>query len=142
MLFRPLTRRPTATTVTVRELIQKVMGGEVRIPRFQRPLRWQAENVVQLLDSIWRGYPVGSLLFWKRRAGEDGIPVGGAILRAPRVDDAWWVVDGQQRTTALAPEGPPRDEFAGAAGGTRSRPARGHRRRTGWDRGSGRAASG
>lgn len=101
-LFRPLTRRPAAITVTVRELIQKVQAGEVRIPRFQRPLRWTSEQVVHLLDSIWRGYPVGSLLFWKRRADSDRIPVGGAWIEAPAVLDAWWVVDGQQRTTALA----------------------------------------
>jgi hypothetical protein len=101
-LFRPLTRRPTATTVTVRDLLQKVQGGEVRIPRFQRPLRWSAEDVVQLLDSIWRGYPVGSLLFWKRRADAETITVGGATLSASETPDAWWVVDGQQRTTALA----------------------------------------
>lgn len=101
-LFRPLTRRPTAITVTVRELLHKVQGGEVRIPRFQRPLRWLSDDVVQLLDSIWRGYPVGSLLFWKRKAPAEQVTVGGATLSAPEVSDAWWVVDGQQRTTALA----------------------------------------
>ncbi len=101
-LFRPLTRRPTATTLTVRDLVQKVHSGQLRIPRFQRPLRWAADDVVQLLDSIWRGYPVGSLLFWKKRAEADSITVGGATIPAPEVVDAWFVVDGQQRTTALA----------------------------------------
>lgn len=101
-LFKPLTRRPAATTVTVRELLQKVRDGEVRIPRFQRPLRWTRDHVVGLLDSVWRGYPVGSLLFWKRAAAAERIRVGSAHLEAPPVSDAWWVVDGQQRTTALA----------------------------------------
>lgn len=101
-LFKPLTRRPSAATVTVRELLQKVEAGEIRIPRFQRPLRWTKDQVVSLLDSVWRGYPVGSLLFWKRPAPEETIQVGGAHLKSPEVNDAWWVVDGQQRTTALA----------------------------------------
>ncbi|GAB4509342.1 MAG: DUF262 domain-containing protein [Haliangiales bacterium] len=86
----------------MRELVQKVSAGEVRVPRFQRPLRWKRADVISLLDSVWRGYPIGSLLFWKRHADADTIVVGGAQLNAPKVTDAWWVVDGQQRTTALA----------------------------------------
>jgi hypothetical protein len=101
-LFRPLARRPQATTVTVKELIRKVCAGEIRVPQFQRPLRWKGEDVQRLMDSLWRGYPVGSLLFWKRRAAAERIRLGGAWIDAPTVADAWWVVDGQQRTTALA----------------------------------------
>ncbi|MDX9722637.1 MAG: DUF262 domain-containing protein [Myxococcota bacterium] len=101
-LFRPLTRQPQATTLTVRELIRKVEAGELRVPSFQRPLRWDGEDVRKLLDSIVRGYPIGSLLFWKRAAPEGSIRVGGATLQAPAVPDAWWVVDGQQRVTAIA----------------------------------------
>ncbi|MGI5863659.1 MAG: DUF262 domain-containing protein [Myxococcales bacterium] len=101
-LFRPLSRRPQATTVTVKDLIQKVQAGEVRIPRFQRPLRWSGKNVLDFIDSIWRGYPVGSLLLWKRPAEAETLLVGGARLQVPARADAWWVVDGQQRITALA----------------------------------------
>lgn len=101
-LFHALARRPQATTVTVRDLIKKVEDGEIRIPKFQRPLRWASEDVRCLLDSIWRGYPIGSLLFWKRHAEIESISVGGATLSAPALTDAWWVVDGQQRTTAIA----------------------------------------
>jgi hypothetical protein len=100
--YTPLSRRPQATTVSVKELIAKVRAGEVRIPPFQRPLRWKAADVRKLLDSVWRGYPVGSLLVWKREAAADNILVGGARMSAPAVGDAWWVVDGQQRITALA----------------------------------------
>lgn len=82
--------------------MQKVQAGELRIPRFQRPLRWTREDVIELFDSIWRGYPIGSLLFWKRKAEAGPVKVGGATLDAPAVADAWWVVDGQQRITALA----------------------------------------
>jgi hypothetical protein len=101
-LYLPLTRRPQATTVTVKELIQRVHAGAVRIPQFQRPLRGSVEDVRRLLDSIWRGYPGGSLLLWKRRAPTADIRVGGATIHASETTDAWWVVDGQQRTTALA----------------------------------------
>lgn len=102
VLFQSLHRRPEARTITVRELIHKMRNGEIRVPQFQRPLRWRAEDVRKLLDSIWRGYPVGSLLFWKRKAEAETLRVGGAHLDAPAVPDAWHVVDGQQRVTALA----------------------------------------
>jgi hypothetical protein len=101
-LFPALAERPTATTITVRELIHRVQTGRVRVPRFQRPLRWRQAQVVDLLDSIWRGYPIGSLLLWRRPAPAERVQVGGAHVDAPEVADAWWVVDGQQRTTALA----------------------------------------
>ncbi|MBI2377540.1 MAG: DUF262 domain-containing protein [Deltaproteobacteria bacterium] len=101
-MFRPLTRRPAATTITVRELIQKVQAGEVRVPQFQRPLRWKQGDVIDLVDSVWRGYPIGSLLFWKRSAPAEKVRIGSAWVDAPAVSDAWWVVDGQQRTIALA----------------------------------------
>jgi hypothetical protein len=101
-LFRPLSKRPSAITLTVRELLGKVRRGELRVPGFQRSLRWKREHVLKLLDSIWRGYPVGSLLFWKRPAEAASVPMGGTFLDAPAVTECWWVVDGQQRTTALA----------------------------------------
>jgi hypothetical protein len=101
-IFKPLPRSPQATTVTVRSLIQRVAEGQVRIPPFQRPLRWRGRDVVLLLDSIWRGYPIGSLLCWTRPAAAGQISIGGALWEVPATDSAWWVVDGQQRITALA----------------------------------------
>lgn len=101
-LALPLSRRPDATTIRVKELIEKVRSGAIRVPAFQRPLRWKSKDVVALLDSVWRGYPMGSLLFWKRRADAEEIRVGSANLSVPTMSDAWWLVDGQQRTTALA----------------------------------------
>lgn len=100
-LYVPLGRRPEATTISVKRLVERVLAGEVRLPPFQRPLRWRSQHVVELLDSIWRGYPIGSLLFWRRPAPSDSIRVGGATV-AVSACDAWWLVDGQQRTTAMA----------------------------------------
>jgi hypothetical protein len=101
--YRPLIGRPEASTLTVRDLLRRVQEGRVRIPSFQRPLRWRRDDVVKLFDSLWRGYPAGSLLFWKKAAEADpDLRVGSARLPAPAHAEAWWVVDGQQRITALA----------------------------------------
>jgi len=100
--FPPLGRRPEATTITVRDLIGRVREGRLRVPAFQRPLRWTAEDNRRLVDSLWRGYPIGSLLLWKRPAPEARIRIAESPVDAPEVRDAWWVVDGQQRIMALA----------------------------------------
>jgi hypothetical protein len=102
-LHVPLQKPPQALSLTVRRVLGKVQLGEVRVPDFQRPLRWRAADVVKLFDSILKGYPIGSLLFWKRSApADERLGIGGAHISVPAVADAWYIVDGQQRTTALA----------------------------------------
>lgn len=102
-LFVPLDKPPTAFSLTVRKLLGRVQAGEVRVPAFQRPLRWHATDVVRLFDSILKGYPIGSLLFWKQPLPADpALQIGGARVRVEAIPDGWFIVDGQQRTTALA----------------------------------------
>ncbi|MEI2771493.1 MAG: DUF262 domain-containing protein [Candidatus Competibacter sp.] len=91
-----------AKTFTVVDLVAEALKGRIRIPEFQRPLRWQWEDVRRLFDSIVKGYPIGNLLFWKRLAPEADIKLGGLRFRAKQFDEGWWVVDGQQRLTSLA----------------------------------------
>ena len=55
-----------------------------------------------LFDSIYRGYPVGSLLLSRGKAEARRIDVGLLSISAPETESALWVVDGQQRITALA----------------------------------------
>lgn len=102
-LHVPLDKAPAAFSLTVRKLLGRVLAGEVRVPPFQRPLRWGPKDVVKLFDSILKGYPVGSLLFWKQKLPSDEqLRIGNALLNVPESADGWYIVDGQQRTTALA----------------------------------------
>lgn len=94
--------QPAATTISVVDLVAETLNGRLRIPEFQRPLRWQWEDVRRLFDSIVKGYPIGSLLLWIRPAPEAHIHLGGLRIDARRFEDGWWVVDGQQRLTSLA----------------------------------------
>jgi hypothetical protein len=97
-----LPRKPEARTEKVEDLVERVRRGLVRVPRFQRGLKWKGSDVVELFDSIYRGYPIGALLFYKRSAKMDRLPLGPLVVEAPETPEAWWVVDGQQRITALA----------------------------------------
>lgn len=97
-----LETRPTATTIDVEQITKWAWAGEIRIPHFQRPLRWQRDDVIKLFDSIMRGYPVGSLLLWVRPGNAETIQLGALSIKAPESAATRWVVDGQQRITALA----------------------------------------
>ncbi|WP_295580099.1 DUF262 domain-containing protein [uncultured Lamprocystis sp.] len=94
--------QPVAKTISVVDLVDETLRGRIRIPEFQRPLRWQWEDVRRLFDSIVKGYPIGSVLFWIRPAPQAIIHLGGLRIPARQFDDGWWVVDGQQRLTSLA----------------------------------------
>lgn len=97
-----LERRPEARAFTVETLLQHVRDGKIRIPDFQRPLRWRSTHVLDLFDSVYRGFPVGDLLLFKRPADAAVLRVGPVEVNAPAVADAYFVVDGQQRITGLA----------------------------------------
>lgn len=112
----PLERRPEARAFKVEDLLAELRLGRIRIPNFQRGLRWGREDAAKLIDSLYRGFPVGTLLFWETEADPQEILFGSVMVSAGRRTDALWVVDGQQRIVSLArvllaPE-PDRDDFA------------------------------
>lgn len=98
---RTLATRPEATTFQVDDLLDHVRRGRVRLPRFQRGLRWENRDRYDLFDSIRRGFPIGTLLLWKRYAPADAVRIGRFYADADERSDALWVVDGQQRITTL-----------------------------------------
>lgn len=85
------------------EVLRPLADGELRVPRFQRPFVWRPQQILDLFDSIERGYPIGSLLFWEsyeRYTTFDAI--GGLPLPAPEPDrPVLYVLDGHQRLSAL-----------------------------------------
>ncbi len=99
---RPLDRRPEARAFSVEDLLHLMQDGKLRIPDFQRPLNWGDEDRLLFFDSLFRGYPVGTLLLWKQPVAAGRIRLGTLEIDAPQMSDALWVVDGQQRLTTLA----------------------------------------
>lgn len=55
--------RPLPEKIT--DLAADVLDGTIRLPKFQRDFVWTRQQVLDLLDSIARGYPIGSFLLWK-----------------------------------------------------------------------------
>ncbi|MBK7381714.1 MAG: DUF262 domain-containing protein, partial [Flavobacteriales bacterium] len=49
----------------IESLLSWVKEGEIAIPEIQRPFVWDKSKVRDLMDSIYRGYPVGYIITWK-----------------------------------------------------------------------------
>ncbi len=83
------------TTIPIRELVDQAVQGRLDIPEFQRDFVWRPDQVRALVDSLYRDYPIGQILTWTNPAYT--APRGPSGSPSSRV----WLVDGQQRTTAL-----------------------------------------
>ena len=51
--------------ITIREAVSAIRSRDYLLPAIQREFVWTAEKTESLFDSLMRGYPVGSFLFWK-----------------------------------------------------------------------------
>ena len=87
----------TEVTYPLSALLQNIELGEIGLPEIQRPFVWPNIKVRDLFDSMYKGFPVGYLLFWSN--GSNGVRQIGvsAKQRIPRL----LIVDGQQRLTSL-----------------------------------------
>ena len=70
----------------------------LRIPTIQRQFVWDAEDVRDLIDSIVNGYPIGAIILWEPTSEFPSAPLVGK----DRYDTRRYVLDGQQRLTALS----------------------------------------
>lgn len=84
-------------------LLSDVSRGNIKIPVFQREYVWKDEQIMSLLDSIYQGYPVGSLLLWSTKVPlKHERDVGGFELpKTPEDFPVNYLLDGQQRLTTL-----------------------------------------
>jgi len=71
------------------------------VPPFQRAFKWERSDVEKLVDSVWRGYPIGTLLLWSKKGEAGEVKLGELAFDVHERGDAWFVVDGQQRIVSL-----------------------------------------
>jgi hypothetical protein len=95
---------PRPEIMRLEEVALLVKGGEIKLPKFQRPFVWKRPDMLKLLDSIYKGYPIGSILIWnssQRLTSERSI----AGLEVDEQKLGWfptnYLLDGQQRLTTL-----------------------------------------
>ena len=105
---------------TINEVIGKLVSREAYLPAIQRKYVWSDSQIARLMDSIMRGYPIGTFLFWnvkksviidKQYTMYDFIkdyherdryrnPKAPISVINPE-EKVWGVLDGQQRLTSL-----------------------------------------
>lgn len=92
----PMLYRDTGYSLV--HLIEDIKVGRLALPDIQRPFVWSSAKARDLFDSMYRGYPVGTLMFW-----ETGAEVGTRQIGSDDRDKApqLLIVDGQQRLTSL-----------------------------------------
>lgn len=75
-------------------LLSNIKVGEIAIPEMQRPFVWDTSKVRDLLDSLYKGFPVGYIIVWQNPKVKlkDGTTSSGKKV----------LIDGQQRITALS----------------------------------------
>lgn len=85
----------------VGELVGKIESGELRLPEMQRRYVWRATRVRDLLDSLYRGYPSGSILVWETDQEQPSRDLAVAQKQSPFAGHKL-LLDGQQRLTSLS----------------------------------------
>lgn len=80
-------------------LLHYIDIGDIGLPDIQRPFVWSAAKVRDLFDSMYRGFPVGYLLFWAN-GSPNGARQIGQEEKGHKVPSLL-IVDGQQRLTSL-----------------------------------------
>lgn len=84
-------------------VLKDIAAGKLRVPKFQRPFVWRPEQMLDLFDSIERGYPIGSLLVWQTQEHLASLDtIGGLTIPAPEPNaTVSYLLDGHQRLSTL-----------------------------------------
>lgn len=86
--------RYSVNNYTVETLLSNIKSGSIAIPEMQRPFDWDSSKVRDLVDSLYKGFPVGYIIVWQNPDVKlkDGTKSSGKKV----------LIDGQQRITAMA----------------------------------------
>lgn len=86
--------RYSVNNYTVETLLADIKSGCIAIPEMQRPFVWDSAKVRDLVDSLYKGFPVGYIIVWQNpdvKLKDGSVSAGKKVL-----------IDGQQRITAMA----------------------------------------
>jgi len=89
--------------VYIDELLDEIADGKLRVPRFQRPFIWKPSDMLNLFDSIYKGYPIGSLLLWESTKELESPDYVGPPIPIAQLSDVplTYILDGHQRLATL-----------------------------------------
>jgi len=96
---------PESKSFNVRKILNLINECEwsLYLPSFQRSFLWDEEDIKKFLESMLNGYPTGSILLW-HPSNKDIDPFARKFIDTPLEPDhseVYYILDGQQRLTAL-----------------------------------------
>ena len=96
-------QQPQPMAQSFSTLMHQIENGTIKIPQFQREFVWTRLNSAKLLDSLLKGFPIGTFIFWKTREELRSVRNRGGVELPPTPpgDYVHYVLDGQQRLTSL-----------------------------------------
>lgn len=95
--------QPKPGTLLYSNMLNDTETGKIKIPQFQRKFVWTPEQTASLIDSILKGYPIGTFIIWETDERLRAVRnLGGADLpETPAGVRVQYVLDGQQRMTSI-----------------------------------------
>ena len=96
-------QQPQPGSQALSSIVYEIERGSVKVPQFQRDFVWSKVKSARLLDSLLKGFPIGTFILWKTDEELRSIRnLGGVDLPpTPKGDSVQYVLDGQQRLTSL-----------------------------------------
>lgn len=96
--------------ISLKGILAQIDQGNIVLPAMQRPFVWQEERIARLIDSLLRGFPLGSVMMWRtnkiqryRKFQKDETSNAAITIdfETNKSNEFYTVLDGQQRLTAL-----------------------------------------
>lgn len=94
---------PTFYTTKTKQLYTQLCEGKFAVPKLQRAFVWNGRKAAMLLDSMYRGMPIGSLTIWDTSNRNKNL-LRHTLHILPQFKEhkrVWFVLDGQQRLSVL-----------------------------------------
>lgn len=99
---RPI-KDPQPSVDRIDDLAKRILTGDIFLPKFQREFVWEKRQVLELLDSVARNYPIGSVLLWQSKQElRSESRIADLEIAHPKPEyPANYLLDGQQRLSSI-----------------------------------------
>ena len=100
---KPVLLQPDNHNKKYEALFVEIDSGQIKLPMFQREFVWEKEQSAKLIDSILKGFPIGTFIFWKTKEELRSYKEVGnhKMPDTDKGDYVQYILDGQQRITSL-----------------------------------------
>jgi hypothetical protein len=94
---------PQPSVDRIDDLAKRILNGDIYLPKFQREFVWDRQQVLDLLDSVARNFPIGSILLWQSKQElRSESRIADLVIALPKPEyPVNYLLDGQQRLSSI-----------------------------------------